>query len=193
MSLSRRHNCLCRRWTEPLTNLIGTLKDAFFHGLSVVIRVQIQNLFLSACSMLACNTVTSWMLLQCCHLDRFTTSNNQISVLNHASLLLELCVLVLDELAALLEGWGGGGGGGAGPLLKSFSVPMQPWLFYAICLGCTVEPLSNDHPHQRPSLLYDHILCDGQCLYDPSPTTIPQTRPTTGSDGIFSLANDHLA
>ena len=25
----------------------------------------------------------------------------------------------------------------------------------------TVEPLSNDHPHQRPSLLYDHILCDG--------------------------------
>ena len=22
----------------------------------------------------------------------------------------------------------------------------------------TVEPLSNDHPHQRPSLLYDHIL-----------------------------------
>ena len=28
----------------------------------------------------------------------------------------------------------------------------------------TVEPLSNDHPHQRPSLLYDHILCDGQCF-----------------------------
>ena len=25
----------------------------------------------------------------------------------------------------------------------------------------TVEPLTNDHPHQRPSLLYDHILCDG--------------------------------
>ena len=24
----------------------------------------------------------------------------------------------------------------------------------------TVEPLSNDHPHQRPSLLYDHISCD---------------------------------
>ena len=33
----------------------------------------------------------------------------------------------------------------------------------------TVEPLSNDHPHQRPSLLYDRILCDGHvfCLYDP--------------------------
>ena len=31
------------------------------------------------------------------------------------------------------------------------------------------------------------------CLCDPWPTTIPQTRPTTGSDGIFSLANDHLA
>ena len=29
---------------------------------------------------------------------------------------------------------------------------------------CTVEPLSNDHPHQRPSLLYDHILCDGHCF-----------------------------
>ena len=58
-----------------------------------------------------------------------------------------------------------------------------------------VEPLSNDHPHQRPSLLYDHILCDGHCfcLCDPWPTPIPQTRPTTGSDGIFSLANDHLA
>ena len=28
----------------------------------------------------------------------------------------------------------------------------------------TVEPLSNDHPHHRPSLLYDHILCDGQCF-----------------------------
>ena len=26
----------------------------------------------------------------------------------------------------------------------------------------TVEPLSNDHPHQRPSPLYDHISCDGQ-------------------------------
>ena len=28
----------------------------------------------------------------------------------------------------------------------------------------TVKPLSNDHPHQRPSLLYDHISCDGQCF-----------------------------
>ena len=28
----------------------------------------------------------------------------------------------------------------------------------------TVEPLTNDHPHQRPSLLYDHISCDGQCF-----------------------------
>ena len=26
----------------------------------------------------------------------------------------------------------------------------------------TVEPQTNDHPHQRPSLLYDHISCDGQ-------------------------------
>ena len=28
----------------------------------------------------------------------------------------------------------------------------------------TVEPLTNDHPHQRPSLSYDHISCDGQWL-----------------------------
>ena len=28
--------------------------------------------------------------------------------------------------------------------------------------GYTVEPLTNDHPHQRPSLSYDHISCDGQ-------------------------------
>ena len=26
----------------------------------------------------------------------------------------------------------------------------------------TVEPLTNDHPHQRPSLSNDHISCDGQ-------------------------------
>ena len=30
-------------------------------------------------------------------------------------------------------------------------------------LGSTVESLSNDHPHQRPSFLYDHISCDGLC------------------------------
>ena len=29
-------------------------------------------------------------------------------------------------------------------------------------LVSTVEPLTNDHPHQRPSLSYDHISCDGQ-------------------------------
>ena len=28
----------------------------------------------------------------------------------------------------------------------------------------TVEPLSTDHPYQRPSLSYDHISCDGQCF-----------------------------
>ena len=46
----------------------------------------------------------------------------------------------------------------------------------------TVEPLTNDHPHQRPSLSYDHISCDGQwCLFvyesltsdHPSYTTTP--------------------
>ena len=30
--------------------------------------------------------------------------------------------------------------------------------------SATVEPLLNDHPHQRPPLLYDHISCDGQCF-----------------------------
>ena len=38
----------------------------------------------------------------------------------------------------------------------------------------TVEPLSNDHPHQQPSFLYDHISCDGQCFL-----------------GIRSLSDDH--
>ena len=31
------------------------------------------------------------------------------------------------------------------------------------------------------------------CLNDPWPTTIPLTRPATGSDGIFSLVDDHIA
>ena len=39
-----------------------------------------------------------------------------------------------------------------------------------MCETCnSVEPLLNDHPHQRPSLLYD--LCDGWCfLFVPSLT-----------------------
>ena len=32
----------------------------------------------------------------------------------------------------------------------------------ALHMRSTVEPLTNDHPHQRPSLSYDHISCDGQ-------------------------------
>ena len=36
--------------------------------------------------------------------------------------------------------------------------------FLETLIGRTVEPLTNDHPHQRPSLLYDHISCDGQCF-----------------------------
>ena len=36
--------------------------------------------------------------------------------------------------------------------------------FRYVFIFSTVEPLSNDHPHQRPSLLYDHISCDGQCF-----------------------------
>ena len=43
-------------------------------------------------------------------------------------------------------------------------------------IDATVESLLNDHPHQRPSLLYiyDHILCDGQCFLF-----------------VLSLINDH--
>ena len=37
----------------------------------------------------------------------------------------------------------------------------------------TVEPLTNDHPHQRPSLSYDHISCDGLCIL-----RIPHERPS---------------
>ena len=36
--------------------------------------------------------------------------------------------------------------------------------FDRLYVVCTIEPLSNDHPHQRPPLLYDHISCDGQCF-----------------------------
>ena len=52
----------------------------------------------------------------------------------------------------------------------------------ARCNRSTVEPLTSDHPHQRPSLSYDHISCDGQgilCVYEsltsdhPSYTTTP--------------------
>ena len=51
-----------------------------------------------------------------------------------------------------------------------------------MCNTGTVEPLSNDHPHQRPSLLYDYISLDEQrkiMLYEsltsdhPSYTTTP--------------------
>ena len=35
---------------------------------------------------------------------------------------------------------------------------------FSVQMHDTVELLSNDHPHQRPSLSYDHILCDGQCF-----------------------------
>ena len=50
-----------------------------------------------------------------------------------------------------------------------------------------------------PQLLYDHILCDGQCflfvrsLTNDHPSDATNDRVATGSDGIFSPANDHLA
>ena len=60
----------------------------------------------------------------------------------------------------------------------------EAWQLLLWCTAkfITVEPLSNDHPHQRPSLSYDHISCDGLCfmfVYEsltsdhPSYTTIP--------------------
>ena len=36
------------------------------------------------------------------------------------------------------------------------------YFIYVLLFITTVEPLTNDHPHQRPSLSYDHISCDGQ-------------------------------
>ena len=57
----------------------------------------------------------------------------------------------------------------------------------------TVEPLSNDHPHQRPSLLYDHISCDGQCFLFVRSLTSDHPSDATRSDGIFSPADDHIA
>ena len=46
--------------------------------------------------------------------------------------------------------------------------------------GDTVEPLTNDHPHQRPSLSYDHISCDGQWfmfVYESLTSDHPSLRP----------------
>ena len=64
--------------------------------------------------------------------------------------------------------------------------PPWVWKWWILCFGLfylgTVEPLTNDHPHQRPSLSYDHISCDGLynlCEYEsltndhPSYTTAP--------------------
>ena len=43
-------------------------------------------------------------------------------------------------------------------------IPRRKQRAYNICTNkpTTVEPLTNDHPHQRPSLSYEHISCDGQ-------------------------------
>ena len=42
----------------------------------------------------------------------------------------------------------------------------------------TGEPLSNDHPHQRPSLLHDHISCEDSPTVS-SVCAIPDRRPST--------------
>ena len=68
----------------------------------------------------------------------------------------------------------------------------------------TLEPLTNDHPHQRPSLSYDHISCDGQWflfVYEsltsdhPSYTTTPMWfwgwSYKRGSTAVKPLSNDH--
>ena len=43
-------------------------------------------------------------------------------------------------------------------LSRSMNVASNP---HSCDIHTTVEPLTNDHPHQRPSLSYDHISCDG--------------------------------
>ena len=55
-------------------------------------------------------------------------------------------------------------------------------------VGDPVEPLANDHPHQRPSLSYDHISCDGQWflfVYESSRATIPLIRPPSESHWVL--------
>ena len=48
-----------------------------------------------------------------------------------------------------------------------------------IIISGTVEPLTNDHPHQRPSLSYDHISFDGQWfLFVYESLTSDQCRPS---------------
>ena len=46
--------------------------------------------------------------------------------------------------------------------LQNAVIMMQKRQLFDIENSVTVEPLTNDHPHQRPSLSYDHISCDGQ-------------------------------
>ena len=71
--------------------------------------------------------------------------------------------------------------GQSGPTLECLiNIPVRVFISnkmppYTALFGTTVEPLSNDHPHQRPSLSYDHISCDGQytvCI------RIPHERPS---------------
>ena len=70
--------------------------------------------------------------------------------------------------------------------------PMGTLLVLITTIGGTVEPLWNDHPRQRPSLLYDHISCDGQfflfvrLLTDDHPSDATNDRVRW----IFSLADD---
>ena len=76
-------------------------------------------------------------------------------------------------------------------------------------IDTTVEPLTNDHPHQRPSLSYDHISCDGQWflfVYEsltsdhPSYTTTPmwfwgwsyKRGSTVQTTNIINITNNGL-
>ena len=50
-------------------------------------------------------------------------------------------------------------------LYSGFYVSSHVLFMYVLVFDMyTVEPLTNDHPHQRPSLSYDHISCDGLCI-----------------------------
>ena len=56
----------------------------------------------------------------------------------------------------------------------------------AIHTADTVEPLTNDHPHQRPSLSYDRISCDGQWflfVYESLTSDHPSYTTTRDSEG----------
>ena len=96
------------------------------------------------------------------------------------------------------------GTGGVGCLTGFVCVCVRACVCVCVCRSAFVmfcQYFYSRTPVQSTTLTSDHpsyttifrVTDSVFCLYDPWPTTIPLTRPTTGSDGIFSLADDHIA